>query len=77
MQMTQRLMGMAMAGQPGFSGLSLPPFATSPPIGLAVKVEPAELHAEIAVPSRLVKAFGDYVKGMQMIANPQNQAPVP
>ena len=64
-QLTQRLMTAAMQGRPEAEGFSLPSFPKSPPIGFAVQAEPAELHAEIAVPSSLVHATGEYVKEMQ------------
>ncbi len=82
MQLTQRLMTAAFQGNPGaMMGFTLPQFPKCPPIGFAVKAEPAELHAEIAIPSSLVQAVGEYVKEMQkMIMNramQQNQPPVP
>ncbi|MGO9114264.1 MAG: hypothetical protein ACLP9L_34040 [Thermoguttaceae bacterium] len=81
MQLSQRLMTAAMKDSPAAEGLSLPSFPKCPPIGFAVKAEPAELHAEIAVPSSLVRAYGEYVKDMQQMfmnrAMQQNQTPVP
>jgi hypothetical protein len=80
-QLTQRLTAAALQGNPGAEGLTMPQFSKCPPIGFAVKAEPAELHAEIAVPSSVVRAVGEYVQEMQkMIMNramQQNQPPVP
>ena len=80
-QLTQRLTAAALQGNPGAEGLTMPQFSKCPPIGFAVKAEPAELHAEIAVPSELVRAVGEFVQEMQkMMMNrmlEQNQPPAP
>ena len=65
----------------GAEAFSLPQFPKCPPLGIAVKATPAELHAEIAVPAPLIQAVGEYVKEMQkMIFNramEQNHPPAP
>jgi hypothetical protein len=80
-QLMQRAMTAAMQNMPAGAGFTLPPFPKSPPVGFAVKATPAELHAEIAVPSEVIKAGGEYVQDMQkMIMNramEQNQTPAP
>lgn len=81
MQMSQRLMTMAMKHSPAQERFTLPQFPKSPPIGLAVKALPTELHGEVAIPSALVQAYGDYLKEIQkMFMNQmmqQNQPPAP
>ncbi len=80
-QLMQRTMTAAMKNSPMPEGFSLPQFSKSPPVGFALKAEPAELHAEIAVPSELIKAGGQYVQDMQKMmmnrAMEQNQPPAP
>jgi hypothetical protein len=81
MQLTQRLLTATLKGTPGAEAFSLPQFPKCPPLGIAVKATPAELHAEIAVPAPLIQAVGEYVKEMQkMIFNramEQNHPPAP
>ncbi len=81
MQMTERLMTAAMRAQQEAMGFSMPSFSKSPPIGFAVKATPAELHAEIAFPSALIQAYGEYTKEVQKMfmnrARDQNPTPVP
>ncbi len=81
MQLTQRLMTAALKNIPAGAGFSLPQFPKCPPIGFAVKAEATELHAEIAVPSELVKAAGEFVQDMQKMMMQrmleQNQTPAP
>jgi hypothetical protein len=78
MQMTQRIMAVAMKNAPnGGEGFTIPDFAKSPPIGIAIKAAPAELAAEVAVPAPLIVAVGDYAKEMQkaMMRMMQQQNP--
>jgi hypothetical protein len=74
MQMTQRIMAVAMKSVPGGEAFTMPDFAKSPPVGISVKVARAELEADIAVPAAIIEAAGNYVKEMQkMIMNRMQQ----
>ena len=75
-QLGERVAAAALKGT-DMEGFSMPEFGRSPPIGFALKATPLELHAEIAVPSELVQAFGDYIKAAENRALQPNQAPVP
>ncbi len=75
-QLGQRAMAATLKGT-DMEGYSMPEFGRSPPIGFALKATPLELHGEIAVPSELVQAFGDYIKAAENRALQPNQVPVP
>jgi hypothetical protein len=73
----QQIMSAAMQNQPAGMEFSVPDFPRCPPVGVAVKATPSGLDAELAVPSSVVKAMGDYVKEMQaqMMRRFQQQNP--
>jgi hypothetical protein len=80
MQLIQRVMTATVKStNPDVEVPTLPEFPKCPPVGFALQATPAELHAEIAVPSSLVQAAGEYVKDLQkMNGGPgQNQPPPP
>ena len=81
MQLIQRVLAVALKDNPAAAAFSLPPFPKCPPVGFAVKAEPTELRAEIAVPAELLKATGEYVQDMQKMMMQrmleQNQTPAP
>jgi hypothetical protein len=46
----------------GMFGQQLPPFAKTPPVGLAVKLTDAGLEAQLAVPASVLDGIGKFVK---------------
>ena len=81
MQLVQRMMTATLKNIPEAGRFSLPQFPKCPPVGFAVLAAPTELYAEIAVPSSLIQATGEYVKEMQNMfmqrMMEQNQPPAP
>ncbi|MGD9724250.1 MAG: hypothetical protein AB7O59_23630 [Pirellulales bacterium] len=62
-----------LAGELGFR---IPPFPPSDPIGLAAKVSPAGLDAELVLPESVVAGIGQYIGLIQQMMTP-GDAPLP